>query len=736
MSGEPSNTLIPRTGPAPKLITGPKAGQRSLYHQHVLDEDTYTDALSHIITRDFFPNLPHLHATNDYLTALTESDPELLSSSIRKLAHLAQEKENGRATPVGGRRSLDDIDAERVRRNTEYAMAGTPYISLPGGGGRPTRTPIGARGWETPISTRSSRKRYEDYDELDGTAAQSEAGSSQSRPIKKPRQKMIRDDLSLDAFQRNYTSEDNASFVQIVDEENRKRREERWGWAFEAEKKANQRRIEGEEKRKMILDAALSGNWRVDGEGRRLIGGLAEGGRDRNEGEAWKDIKLIQGSKQPDDRDHNTKAEIEGSEGQAEEPGTGALVPHASGSASSALIKAGDNSSNVVQSKLAEIPLPPKHPLTEALTSAGLPGTALISTEDGQIVPHREGASGADDGRGRGDDEKALRQRIERDVLGEENNSISLAGSGADQWGYKARNNLMFPADSDSDPYPKLRPKADAQTQTQAQSQAIANPPAISHANTRLPDEEEVRPSRGEGSAGSRRGSSPARSWVDAAVKGTPYHREPSMPVINSYPLLPNDPSPSPQDLPSLLTWGTLLSTPRALDGEDGSNDPLTSSSYSSSKSFRLPETKRRDEIGRKLADKASKSISERARSFTPQSNYLHRSSTNNLSSTLRAAADKSQRSVRGSKTPGFGQMLPPPPGSTPRRQAESLTPAGRKLLERSVGRSPMTSSGGVRPMSTGGKNRGPVMETRSGWGGGNGSQAEKRMTWTPSPRK
>ncbi|OCF78947.1 hypothetical protein I204_00891 [Kwoniella mangroviensis CBS 8886] len=697
MSGELKNALIPRPGPTPKLISGPKTGQKSLYQQHVLDEDTYGDALSHIITRDFFPNLPHLHATNDYLTALTENDPELLSASIRKLAYLAQEKDNGRSTPVGGRRSLDDIDAERVRR-TEFAMAGTPYISLPGSRARPNRTPVGARGWETPMGGESSRRKYEDYDELDGSGfrpTNSEAGPS-SRPFKRPRQKMIRDDLSLDAFQRNYTSEDNASFVQIVDEENKRRREERWGWAWEAEKKANQRRLEGEEKRKMILDAATSGNWRVNGEGTRLIGGLAEGGRDRNEGEAWKDIKLIEGTKDrlsstnPDDEDTFTEVE------------SGALIPHASGSTSSALVKIGDTTT-APQSKLAEIPLPPKHPLTQALTDAGLPGTALISTEDGQIVPHREGASGGSEGRGRGDEEKALRIRVENAVMGEEDNSISLAGSGADQWGYKTRNNLMFPADSNSDPYPKPRP---------TNAQPIANPPTITHANTRLPDEEEARPSRGEGS--SRRGSSPARSWVDAAVKGTPYHREPSMPIINNYPLLPNDPSPSPQDLPSLLTWGTLLSTPRALDGTD---DPLEST-----RSFKLPETKRRDEIGRKLADKASRSISERAKSFTPH----HQRGA--LSSTLRAAADKSQRSVRGERTPG--KMLPPS-SATPRRQAESLTPAARKLLERSVGRSSMTTHGGI-DMSTGGKNRGAVMESRSGWGG----KPEKRMTWTPSPRK
>ena len=74
----------------------------------------------------------------------------------------------------------------------------------------------------------------------------------------------------------------------------------------------------------------------------------------------------------------------------------------------------------------------------------------------------------------------------------------------------------MFPADADSNPYPKSRNAAALPMDAGRQA-----PPAISHANTRLPDEEEVGLAGGTRS-GSRRGSSPARSWVDAAVKGTP----------------------------------------------------------------------------------------------------------------------------------------------------------------------------------------------------------------------
>lgn len=70
----------------------------------------------------------------------------------------------------------------------------------------------------------------------------------------------------------------------------------------------------------------------------------------------------------------------------------------------------------------------------------------------------------------------------------------------------------MFPADSNSAPYPTAR--------TVDNVKALAAPPMIAHANTRLPDEEDSGPSGG--SRSSRRGSSPARSWVDAAVRGTP----------------------------------------------------------------------------------------------------------------------------------------------------------------------------------------------------------------------
>ena len=286
----------------------------------------------------------------------------------------------------------------------------------------------------------------------------------------------------------------------------------------------------------------------------------------------------------------------------------------------------------------------------------------------------------------------------------------------------------MFPADADEDPYPKLRrPPKDI---------GRSAPPTISHAATRLPDEDEIRPAhigtgsraRTRTSSSCHRGSSPARSWIDAAVKGTPYHPggvddesdAGHGPSIGNYSLVPNDPSPSPQDLPSLLTWGTLASTPRALDGSGSSStDPLDTSRTA----FKLPDNKRRDEIGRRLGNKASRAINERAKAYTPQRSSSSRGGTSALSAALRSAADKTQRSHKD--TPGRGGMLPP---STPR--PDTLTPAARQLLQRSMG---VTGKSGL---GTAGRNRGAVMEKGSGWGGSASRQGKEvgRMNWTPSP--
>lgn len=177
------------TSEAGPSSTPPK---RSLNRQEILEEDEYTDALSHIIARDFFPSLVHLDATNGYLDALRSNDPSLIQASVRRL------------------QEVDSTPAYSARRDWQT----------------PSETPYGTGPSDTPFRT--------------------------PREVGEPAAKRPRYDtnMSLDSFQAKYTSEDNSSFTQIMHEENRQRRE-RWGWAWEAQRRVEEQRgkmLEGRER--------------------------------------------------------------------------------------------------------------------------------------------------------------------------------------------------------------------------------------------------------------------------------------------------------------------------------------------------------------------------------------------------------------------------------------------------------------------------------------------------------
>lgn len=181
------------------------------------------------------------------------------------------------------------------------------------------------------------------------------------------------------------------------------------------------------------------------------------------------------------------------------------------------------------------------------------------------------------------------------------------------------------------------------------------------------------------------------------------------MPTFNDYALVPTAPSPSPEQLgpqavSQLMTWGSLMSTPRAL-GESG--DPLDTATSG----FKINEPKRRDDIGRRLAKDASRAMRERAKGY--------------------GTAPRGLAILSGGGGPErkMGDMGPPPAtsrgsifereiDSTPRRNADALTPAGRTLLERSMG-TPLSSSrrAGSGPFQGGAaRGRAEAMERTGGW--------------------
>ncbi|KAH8598013.1 nuclear protein DGCR14 [Bisporella sp. PMI_857] len=157
--------------PPPKRIKRPK---------NVIDEDSYTDALSEIIARDFFPGLLESETQQEYLDAQESGDKVWISSAGRRLAQVMTP---GRA---------------RGKRGTSIQ---TPL--------RASDTPRGGFAGDTPMSTMSEATT-----------------STQASPVK------IDTNMSLDKFQSLYTSEDNESFYKLIDKQNLKRAEKyAWMWS-------------------------------------------------------------------------------------------------------------------------------------------------------------------------------------------------------------------------------------------------------------------------------------------------------------------------------------------------------------------------------------------------------------------------------------------------------------------------------------------------------------------------
>ncbi|KAI4204433.1 MAG: hypothetical protein LQ350_001190 [Teloschistes chrysophthalmus] len=153
----------------------------------VLDEDTYTDALSHIIARDFFPGLLETKSQEDYLNALESRDEGWIAAAGRRLTEVMTPGPDGRR--LRGRR-------------------GTSMTPMSGLHGMAQDTPKAWQG-DTPISTIS--------------AAESTS---------EPKSANVDTNMSLSAFQQKYTSEDNESFYKLLDKQNSKWLEKySWMWA-------------------------------------------------------------------------------------------------------------------------------------------------------------------------------------------------------------------------------------------------------------------------------------------------------------------------------------------------------------------------------------------------------------------------------------------------------------------------------------------------------------------------
>ncbi|EEH23337.1 hypothetical protein PABG_05548 [Paracoccidioides brasiliensis Pb03] len=210
-----SDALMMPPPPPPKRIKRPAT---------VLDEDEYTDALSHIIARDFFPGLLETQTQREYLDALESRNKEWIKRAGKNLEAVMTPRAGAGAGAGAGERRNGSATATRVER-LGSAIPMRPGPSSKAGAG--DETPKGSTQWaggDTPVSvvgstTSSYSKRSEEGDSVVDVR-----------------------NMSLSAFQTKYTSEDNESFYKLLDKQNIKRRE-KYAWMWSGNKILTPRQI-------------------------------------------------------------------------------------------------------------------------------------------------------------------------------------------------------------------------------------------------------------------------------------------------------------------------------------------------------------------------------------------------------------------------------------------------------------------------------------------------------------
>ncbi|MBE3050006.1 hypothetical protein IMZ48_47395, partial [Candidatus Bathyarchaeota archaeon] len=177
-SPAPASTALVRGRTDTELMPPPPQVKRIKRPRKVIDEDSYTEALSKIISRDFFPGLHETEAQHEYLDALESKDRSWIGRADQRLRDAL--------TPV--------------RRENPSA---TPAASTVVGGSTPS---------------------------VYGAATPSSVGSTiaEQRPE-------IDTNVRLNKFQSTYTTEDNESFYKLVDKQNQKRADKN-GWVWNENK--------------------------------------------------------------------------------------------------------------------------------------------------------------------------------------------------------------------------------------------------------------------------------------------------------------------------------------------------------------------------------------------------------------------------------------------------------------------------------------------------------------------
>lgn len=203
MASSPSSQSLVKRQSDNALMPPPPPPKRIKRPPKVLEEDAYTDALSHIIARDFFPGLLETQSQQEYLDALDSKDRRWIATAGRNLSEVMT------PGPAGQR--------ARERRGVSMTPRAGSVSPQPGG-----ETP---KGWvgDTPASVAAS--------ELSTTSSQATRTEDDEARY-----------LGLGAFQAKYTSDDNESFNRLLDKQNVKRRE-KYSWMWNGNKVTSARQI-------------------------------------------------------------------------------------------------------------------------------------------------------------------------------------------------------------------------------------------------------------------------------------------------------------------------------------------------------------------------------------------------------------------------------------------------------------------------------------------------------------
>jgi protein DGCR14 len=185
-----SSTALTKRSASAALMPPPPAPKRIKRPSVVLDEDTYTSAVSHIIRRDFFPGLAEADAQREYLNAVESKDKAWIRESGRRLTHVMTP---GRQRGVASRTRLD-----------------TPKTW----------------GADTPRTVAGEDHEGEEDGEEDGLGKLDHVDL----------------DMSLGAFQAKYTSEDQESFSALIDKTNKAKFDKK-AWLHSGNRFASKQRL-------------------------------------------------------------------------------------------------------------------------------------------------------------------------------------------------------------------------------------------------------------------------------------------------------------------------------------------------------------------------------------------------------------------------------------------------------------------------------------------------------------